>query len=244
MPVTPEPFDREHCTACGSTMLEDVHDLDLSECCDAPVCAGPRLVDFRTPYHYRPGPCCESDSRYRPALTKVLDDAGINHHGIRVADFPHDVQNALDLLLPQHITREDLRGAVAALRRGGWRCRPERIDAHRARTVVRIAVGPERSGPERSALLAEADRVLQLAGFCPLRYVQTEVAFWGYTSSQMFDDETGSVYVGAHGPEGVGSAEAAEESEAMQQALREAGWTVQPALNHSFHAFAPLPPAA
>ncbi|MFJ5926620.1 hypothetical protein ACIQF6_28855 [Kitasatospora sp. NPDC092948] len=239
-----EPFYPDHCTACGSTRLEDVDEADRSDCCDASVCAGPRLINLGTPRRHRPHPCCASDPRYRPALTKVLGDAGIGHHGIRVADFPHDVQNALDLLLPQHITREDLRRIVASLRRGGWHCRPDRFDAHRARTVVRIGVGPEPSRPKRSALLAEADRVVQLAGFSPYRDGHDRAPFWGYIASQLFDDEAGSVYIGAHGPEGVGSAEAAEESEAMQQALREVGWTVQPALNHSFHAFAPLPPAA
>ncbi|MFJ5926619.1 hypothetical protein ACIQF6_28850 [Kitasatospora sp. NPDC092948] len=240
----PEAEIPDHCEACGSTDREHTEDRGYSGCCNEPVCPGPWPVDysFRAPRRYLADPCCDSDPRYAPALLKAVDNAKIGrHHGIGK---PRGVENALDLFLPQDLAREHLRRVVASLRRDGWHCRPERIDTYQSLPVVRIEVGPERSGQTTAPQVANEDQVLQLAGFSPYRPGRDRAPFWGYTSDFQLGNESWSVHIGAHGPEGVGSAEAAEESEAMQQALREAGWTVQPALSHSFNAFAPLSPSA
>ncbi|WP_030276530.1 hypothetical protein [Streptomyces sp. NRRL B-24484] len=244
-----DPAAPDHCTGCGSTDPEDIGlDTDLdgySACCNEPVCSGPLPEDFTlgTPRRYPAAPCCDTDPRYGPALTKTLDDAGVRHHGLRVA--PGGAPG-LELLLGQDLPPEKVRLALAALRRANWRCRPERIDAFDAATVVRVEVGSPQRTAKKQPVLVALDEVLQLAGFSPYRFEQAE-AFWGYRSDLRFGDKAGSAYVSMHGPDGLsladGAAESARQSEAAQQVLRDAGWTVQPALGHAFHASPPVRPA-
>ncbi len=254
--IEPDPVP-EHCTACGSTSPEDT-DLDAgregySACCNEPVCSGPLLVDltFRTPRRYPAAPCCATDPRYCPAIASALREAGVRYVAIQEAqerDHYLGLQKerpgraALELVLDEDLPPEELRRALAALRGAGWTCRPERIDAVNAMTVVRVAVGPQPPAVEQPPVLVYLDRVLQLAGFTPYRFEQAE-AFWGYRADLVSGGAAGAVHVTLHGPDGLGMPEGAAESlrqtAAAQQALRDARWSVRPALGHSFHASAP-----
>ncbi|MFB7674075.1 hypothetical protein ACFC26_21950 [Kitasatospora purpeofusca] len=241
-----DPAVPDHCTGCGSTDPEDTGyapDFDgYSACCNEPVCTGPLPATFAvgTPRRYPAVPCCDTDPRYCPALKKALDDEGVQHHGLQAA---RDGAPTFELFLGQDLAPKELRRALAALRRADWRCRPERIDEFNLLTVVRVDVGPPQRAPKKPPVLAELDQALQLAGFSPYRHGQAE-AFWGYLSSLLFNDESASPYVGVHGAEGIASTQATREAEAAHQALREAGWTIQPVLAHSFYASAPVRPAS